>query len=64
MPIHAWVAIVLASTAAVPGNVLPVLAGMLADHYAIDEATIGYLIGANTLAGLVASLTAPYGSAA
>jgi predicted MFS family arabinose efflux permease len=60
MPIHAWVAIVLASTAAVPGNVLPVLAGMLADHYAIDEATIGYLIGANTLAGLVASLTAPY----
>jgi predicted MFS family arabinose efflux permease len=33
---------------------------MLADHYSIDEATIGYLIGANTLAGLLASLSAPY----
>jgi len=60
MPLQAWVAIVLASTAAVPGNVLPVLAGMLADHYSIDEATIGYLIGANTLAGLLTSVTAPY----
>jgi predicted MFS family arabinose efflux permease len=60
MPVQAWVAIVLASTAAVPGNVLPVLAGMLADHYSIDEATIGSLIGANTLAGLLTSATAPY----
>jgi predicted MFS family arabinose efflux permease len=60
MPISAWAAILLASAAAIPGNVLPVLAGLLSDHYSIDEAQIGYLIAANTLAGLLASLTAPY----
>jgi predicted MFS family arabinose efflux permease len=60
MPISAWFVIVLASAAAVPGNVLPVLAGLLSDHYSIDEAQVGYLIAANTLAGLLASVTGPY----
>ncbi len=59
MPPVVWFAIVISSIAAVPGNVLPVLVGLLSDHYAIDEAQLGYLIAVNTLTGLAVSLTAP-----
>lgn len=60
MPISAVAAIVIASIAAMPGNVLPVLAGMLAEFHSLDEVTLGFLIASGTLAGLGAALTAPH----
>ncbi len=43
-----------------PSNVLPVMAGLLSDFRALDEATLGLLIASGTSAGLVASLSAPH----
>lgn len=60
MPIFAVAAIVIASIAAMPGNVLPVMAGMLSDFHALDEVELGFLVATGTLAGLVTSLTAPH----
>jgi hypothetical protein len=59
MPISALAAIVISSIAAMPGNVLPVLGGLLADFRALDEASLGLVVASGTLAGLVTSLTAP-----
>jgi hypothetical protein len=59
IPIAAWAAIILANVAATPGNVLPVLTGLLADRYAIDEADLGVLVAVNTCAGLATAVTAP-----
>ena len=53
-------AIVIASLAAMPGNVLPVMAGMLSDFHSLDEVELGFLIASGTLAGLLTSLTAPH----
>lgn len=53
-------AIVMASIAAMPGNVLPVLAGLLSEFHSLDEVTLGFLIASGTLAGLVAAVTAPH----
>lgn len=60
MPIHAVAAIVIASVAAIPSNVLPVMVGLLSDFRSLDEATLGLLIASGTSAGLVASLSAPH----
>lgn len=60
MPIFAVAAIVIASIAAMPGNVLPVLAGMLAEFHSLDEVTLGFLIASGTLAGLGTAVTAPH----
>jgi hypothetical protein len=60
MPLPAIAAILIASVAALPGNVMPVLSGLLADHHGLDEAHIGYFVAGGTLAGLIASATAPY----
>ena len=60
MPLFAWVAIVVSSIAAMPGNVLPVLTTLLERHHHLDEATVGYLISVNTFAGLLTSATGPY----
>jgi predicted MFS family arabinose efflux permease len=60
MPLFAWVAIVISSVAAMPGNVLPVLTTLFGAHHHIDEATVGYLISANTFAGLLASGAGPW----
>jgi predicted MFS family arabinose efflux permease len=59
MPISALAAIVISSIAAMPGNVLPVLGGLLADFRALDEASLGLVVASGTFAGLVTSLTAP-----
>jgi hypothetical protein len=59
IPIAAWAAIILANVAATPGNVLPVLAGLLADRYAIDEGDLGVLLAVNTCVGLLTAATAP-----
>ena len=59
MPIFAVAAIVIASIAAMPGNVLPVMAGLLSDFHSLDEVEVGFLIATGTLAGLLISLTAP-----
>lgn len=53
-------AIVIASVAAMPGNVMPVLAGLLSDFRSLDEVALGLLIASGTLAGLITSLTAPH----
>ena len=60
MPIFAVAAIVIASIAAMPGNVLPVMAGMLADFHSLDEVELGFLIASGTLAGLLMSVAAPH----
>jgi MFS transporter, DHA1 family, inner membrane transport protein len=59
IPVSAWAAIILANVAATPGNVLPVLAGLLLDRYAIDEAQLGSLVAVNTIAGLATAVSAP-----
>src|SRR5215468_5778863 len=59
MPLFAWVAIVVSSIAAMPGNVLPVLTTMIGSHHHLDEATVGYLISVNTFAGLITSAAGP-----
>ncbi|HTL00252.1 MAG TPA: hypothetical protein VL379_19595 [Pseudomonadales bacterium] len=53
-------AIVIASIAAMPGNVLPVLAGLLSDFHSLDEVEVGFLIAIGTLTGLLVSLSAPH----
>jgi len=60
MPISALAAIVISSIAAMPGNVLPVLGGLLADFRGLDEGRLGLVVASGTLAGLVTSLTAPH----
>ncbi len=60
MPIHAIATILAASVCTMPGNVLPVLVGLLADAHRLNEAQIGYLISVNTMAGLVTAALAPY----
>jgi predicted MFS family arabinose efflux permease len=60
MPIFAVAAIVIASIAAMPGNVLPVMAGLLSDFHSLDEVEVGFLIATGTLAGLLISLSAPH----
>jgi predicted MFS family arabinose efflux permease len=60
MPIFAVAAIVIASIAAMPGNVLPVMAGMLSDFHSLDEVELGLLVASGTFAGLLTSLTAPH----
>lgn len=60
MPIFAVAAIVIASIAAMPGNVLPVMAGMLSDFHSLDEVELGFLVATGTFAGLLTSLTAPH----
>ncbi len=59
MPIFAVAAIVIASIAAMPGNVLPVMAGLLSDFHTLDEVEVGFLIATGTLTGLLISLSAP-----
>ncbi len=59
MPIFAVAAIVIASIAAMPGNVLPVMAGLLSDFHSLDEVEVGFLIATGTLTGLLISLSAP-----
>jgi MFS transporter, DHA1 family, inner membrane transport protein len=59
MPTYAVAAIVIASIAAMPGNVLPVMAGILLDFHALDEVELGLLIASGTLAGLLTAVTAP-----
>jgi len=59
MPISALAAIVISSIAGMPGNVLPVMGGLLADFRALDEGQLGVVVASGTFAGLVASLTAP-----
>jgi MFS transporter, DHA1 family, inner membrane transport protein len=53
-------AILIASVTALPANVLPVTLGLLTGRYGLEPAQIGYLVAANTLAGLLTSLSAPY----
>ena len=53
-------AILISSALVVPGNVLPVLAGLLADNYHLDEQRIGYLLSANTTVALAVSASAPW----
>jgi predicted MFS family arabinose efflux permease len=60
MPIFAMAAVVIASLAAMPGNVLPVMAGKLSDFHSLDEVELGLLIASGTLTGLLTSLAAPY----
>jgi len=60
MPPVAIFAILIASVTALPANVLPVTLGLMTDRYGLDPAEIGYLVATNTLAGLCASLSAPY----
>ena len=60
MPLFAWVAIVVSSIAAMPGNVLPVLTTLIGSHHHLNEATVGYLISVNTFAGLLTSAAGPY----
>lgn len=50
----------LASIAAIPPNIMPVLSRLLAERHALDDATLGYFIGCGTLSGFLASVTAPY----
>ena len=59
MPTFAVAAIVIASIAAMPGNVLPVMAGLLSDFHSLDEIQVGFLIATGTLTGLLISLSAP-----
>jgi len=59
MPTFAVAAIVIASIAAMPGNVLPVMAGLLSDFHSLDEVEVGFLIATGTLTGLLISLSAP-----
>ncbi len=59
MPTFAVAAIVIASIAAMPGNVLPVMAGLLSDFHSLDEIHVGFLIATGTLTGLLISLSAP-----
>ena len=59
MPSFAVAAIVIASIAAMPGNVLPVMAGLLSDFHSLEEVEVGFLIATGTLAGLLMSVTAP-----
>src|SRR4029453_16358674 len=59
MPTFAVAAIVIASIAAMPGNVLPVMAGLLSDFHSLDEVEVGVLIATGTLTGLLISLSAP-----
>ena len=59
MPGFAVAAIVIASIAAMAGNVMPVMAGMLSDLRALDEGELGFVVACGTLAGLVTSLAAP-----
>lgn len=53
-------AILISSALSIPGNVMPILAGLLVDHYHIDERLIGYLISTNTAAALCVSTIAPW----
>src|SRR5262252_6322079 len=59
MPMFAVAAIVIASIAAMPGNVMPVLGGMLSDFRSLDEGELGFVVASGTLAGLVTSISAP-----
>ena len=56
---RAAAAILTSSALVVPGNVLPILAGLFADNYHINEQQIGYLISMNTFTALAVSVTAP-----
>ena len=56
----ALLAILIASVTAVPANVLPVTLGLLTERYDLTPTLIGYLVAANTLAGLLTSLSAPW----
>lgn len=60
MPSVAIFAILIASIAALPANVLPVTLGLLSGHYTLEPAQMGYLVAANTFTGLCTSLAAPY----
>jgi len=60
MPPVAIFAILIASVTALPANVLPVTLGLLTERYGLEPTDIGYLVAANTLAGLMTSLSAPY----
>lgn len=52
--------ILIAAVAALPPNVMPVLSRLLSDTHGLDEAQLGYFIASGTLAGLLASATAPF----
>ena len=60
MPARAVFAVLIASVAAVPSNVMPVLAGLLAAFHQLDERQIGFFVSCGTVAGLTVSATAPY----
>jgi hypothetical protein len=51
--------IALASVAALPPNVMPVLSRLIADVHGLDEAQLGYFVASGTTAGLLAAATAP-----
>jgi len=52
--------ILIAAVAALPPNVMPVLSRLLSDTHGLDEAQLGYFIASGTLAGLLASASAPF----
>ena len=53
-------AILIASVTALPANVLPVTLGLLSRAHGLGPRELGYLVAANTAAGLLTSISAPY----
>ena len=54
------IVILVGSVAAIPPNIMPVLSAELVRQYSLSDAQLGYFVAAGTLAGAIASLSAPY----
>ena len=54
------IVILVGSIAAIPPNIMPVLSAELVRQYSLSDAQLGYFVAAGTLAGAIASLSAPY----
>lgn len=54
------IVILVGSVAAIPPNIMPVLSAELVRQYSLSDAQLGYFVAAGTLAGALASLSAPY----
>lgn len=54
------IVILVGSVAAIPPNIMPVLSAELVREYSLSDAQLGYFVAAGTLAGAIASLSAPY----
>ena len=54
------IVILVGSIAALPPNIMPILSAQLVETFSLKDTQLGYFVAAGTIAGAIASLTAPF----